>query len=510
MDSQVNNLPGLSPTDLEFLRKIEAGLPITADVSRADALLCTPLSKDRALVAFHAIPNSISSLYRSDATGRVLNAEDQPLLFQALNSGSGGRRQREVLSNGAPVIQDVFAVHNHEGKVIGAVLVETNMIAHERQRRRNRHFRQAVVWMQEMCARGELESAASISGFSLYDGVYMVDHNRTVVYLSGIAANLFRSIGMTPDVRDQPLESLEKTDVDLVELVMKTHACHSVRTETDDGRIWVRTAIPLRMPAVGWRNYWLALPWTPFANAAGEHELDAVLVLLHNATEAVQKERELNVKSAIIQEVHHRVKNNLQNIAAILRIQARRVESDEARQHLTEAVNRVLSMSVIHEFLSQDEHRPINVKDVCQRIASQVTQVSANPEQEITIQVQGSSIRLPASQATPLAMVVNELMLNAVEHGLKDRPRGTIRILLEEADDTVSLQVEDDGQGLPAGFDLEHHPSSLGLQIVHTLVTDDLKGRLVMESIIDPAAEEPVIRGTRAVVTLPRRSARML
>ncbi|MCB0147519.1 MAG: histidine kinase N-terminal domain-containing protein, partial [Caldilineaceae bacterium] len=304
MDSQVNNLPGLSPADLEFLRKIEAGLPITADVSRADALLCTPLSKDRALVAFHAIPNSISSLYRSDATGRVLNAEDQPLLFQALNSGSGGRRQREVLSNGAPVIQDVFPVHNHEGKVIGALLIETNMIAHERQRRRNRHFRQAVVWMQEMCARGELETAASISGFSLYDGVYMVDHNRTVVYLSGIAANLYRSIGITPEVRDQPLESLEKTDVDLVELVMKTRGCHSIRTETEDGRIWVRTAIPLRMPAVGWRNYWLALPWTPFASGAGEHEIDSVLVLLHNATEAVQKERELNVKSAIIQEVH--------------------------------------------------------------------------------------------------------------------------------------------------------------------------------------------------------------
>ncbi len=510
MDSQVYNLPGLSPADLEFLRKIEAGLPITADVSRADALLCTLLSKDKALVAFHAIPNSISSLYRSDTIGRVLNAEDQPLLFQALNSGSGGRRQREVLSNGAPVIQDVFPVHNQDGKVIGAVLIETNMIAHERQRRRNRHFRQAVVWMQEMCARGELASAASISGFSLYDGVYMVDHNRTVVYLSGIAANLFRSIGITPEVRDQPLESLEKTDADLVDLVMKTRSCHSSRMETEDGRIWVRTGIPLRVPAGGWRNYWLALPWTPFVSTAGEHEIDAVLVLLHNATEAVQKERELNVKSAIIQEVHHRVKNNLQNIAAILRIQARRVESDEARQHLTEAVNRVLSMSVIHEFLSQDEHRPINVKDVCQRIASQVAQVSANPEQEISIQVQGSSIRLPASQATPLAMVVNELMLNAVEHGLKDRPRGTIRILLEEVDDTVTLQVEDDGQGLPANFDVERHPSSLGLQIVHTLVTDDLKGRLSMESILDSAAAEPLICGTRVVVTLPRRSVRLL
>ena len=107
-------------------------------------------------------------------------------------------------------------------------------------------------------------------------------------------------------------------------------------------------------------------------------------------------------------------------------------------------------------------------------------------------------------------MVVNELMLNAVEHGLKDRPRGTIRIFLEEVDDTVTLQVEDDGQGLPANFDVERHPSSLGLQIVHTLVTDDLKGRLSMESILDSAAAEPLICGTRVVVTLPRRSVRLL
>ena len=233
-----------------------------------------------------------------------------------------------------------------------------------------------------------------------------------------------------------------------------------------------------------------------------------MLVLLHNATEAVQKERELNVKSAIIQEVHHRVKNNLQNIAAILRIQARRVQSDEARQHLTDAVNRVLSMSVIDEFLSQDEHRPINVKDVCQRIATQVKQVSANPEQEITIQVQGSAVRLPASQATPLAMVVNELLLNAVEHGLKDRPRGLIRITLEDQGDAVTIQVEDDGSGLPPDFDPTHTAHSLGLQIVHTLVTDDLKGTLRMESIVAEGEDAPAVAGARATVTLPKRSGR--
>ena len=480
MDSQVSQIPGLTPNDLDLLHRIEVGLAITADVSRADVLLCTILSRDQALVAYHAIPSSISSLYRKDATGRIFHGEEQPLLFQALRSGSGGRRQREVLSNGAPVIQDVFPIYNGEEHVIGALLVETNMIAHERQRRRNRNFRQAVIWLQEMAARGELENAGNVGRFTLYDGVYLVDASRKIVYMSGIAANLFRSAGIVPDVRDQPLSELETQDVTLVEHVFAVHQCQELRNETEDGRIWVRMAIPLHAPTSGRRMAWLPRP----TRLLGGESLasDAVLVLLHNATEAVQKQRELNVKSAIIQEVHHRVKNNLQNIAAILRIQARRVESAEARQQLNDAVNRVMSMSVIHEFLSQDEDRTINVRDVCQRIATQVKQVAVDPEQEIAIQVTGSGIRLPASQATPVALVINELILNAVEHGLRDRRQGRISIVLEDLGDAVHLVVEDDGIGLPPAFDPSQQQSSLGLQIVQTLVTDDLKGAFRMES----------------------------
>jgi two-component sensor histidine kinase len=233
---------------------------------------------------------------------------------------------------------------------------------------------------------------------------------------------------------------------------------------------------------------------------------------MHNATEAVQKQRELNVKAAIIQEVHHRVKNNLQNIAAILRIQARRVSSDEARQALNDAVNRVLSMAVIHEFLSHDEHRPINVKDVCQRIATQLTQVSGSPDQEIAIQVQGTNIRLPASQATPVALVINELLLNAVEHGLKGRPRGRIGITLDDLGDAVRIVIEDDGNGLPPDFDPAQQSASLGLHIVHTLVTDDLKGTLSMQSVVpEPDTSDASVHatGTQAIVTFPKRSVRV-
>lgn len=387
------------------------------------------------------------------------------------------------------------------------------MIAHERQRRRNRYFRQAVTWMQEMCARGELSSASGLSGFNLYDGIYLVDEQRTIIYMSGIAANLFRSIGVIPEVRDQALSTLEDDDIRLVEQAFATQKCQEARHEAEDGRIWMRTAVPLRTPRFRWRSNWRSLRWHSLTGGgATSQTVSAVLVLMHNATEAVQKQRELNVKSAIIQEVHHRVKNNLQNIAAILRIQARRVHSDEARQHLNEAVNRVLSMAVIHEFLSYDEHRQINVKDVCQRIATQVTQVSGTPDQEIVIQVQGSNIRLPASQATPIALVINELLLNAVEHGLHDRPQGHIGITLDDLGDAVRIVIENDGNGLPPEFDPAQQSSSMGLHIVHTLVTDDLKGTLTMQSIVpEMAVGDTGARpaGTQAIVTFPKRSVRV-
>ena len=124
----------------------------------------------------------------------------------------------------------------------------------------------------------------------------------------------------------------------------------------------------------------------------------------------------------------------------------------------------------------------MNVKDVCQRVATQVTQVSGSPDQEISVQVSGSNVRLPASQATPVAMVVNELLLNAVEHGLEGRSGGHIQIQLDDLGDAVRIVVEDNGNGLPPSFNPTAQTSSLGLHIVHTLVTDDLKGNLSMQA----------------------------
>jgi two-component sensor histidine kinase len=507
----------LEEQDLRLLQRIEAGIHITADISRADLLLCTLRGDGRILVVAHGLPHSISSLYRQNAAGRIVNAVELPLVMRALQSGSGGRRQREVLRNGAPVIEDVYPVIGANGQPIAAFVVETTLIALERQKRRDRHFQQAVNYIIEACVRGELESASSMTRFGLYDGLYLADRNRNVVYMSGIAANMFRTIGLPATLHDQPLSSLETIDRDLVDEVFASGTCIEERTDGEDGRIWIRRAIPVRAPAGPWTSRWFPRPVSQRLGYDGERNVEQVLVLLHNATEAVAKQRELNVKAALIQEVHHRVKNNLQNVAAILRMQARRSDSEETRSDLTEAVNRVLSMSVIHEFLSQSDSRSINVRDVCSRIANQVMEVSRNPEQNIDIRVVGPSIRLPASQATPAALVTNELLLNALEHGMKDREQGIIVVTLTDLGDAVRLEVSDDGSGLPPDFE-PAVATSLGLQIVQTLVRDDLKGSLEFTPIasgddrtsdpgVEPLASDipELTHGTRATVVFPKR-----
>ena len=538
MDTLVHSCPSLTERDIALLYRIEAGLPIMADVSRSDVMLCcltdrnhvlssqsggrVPPTDARILVARHVAPHSHSSIHVNDMTGRAYTLAAQPTVHRALMEDRRGKVAEKKVppgrtSSGAPVVQQVYPVHNAANRVIGAMLVETNMIEYERQRRRDRPFRQAVDWLQRMAVQGEIEAAEIAGGFGSLDGIYLVNEKFCISYMSGIAMNLFRSIGSAADTRGGPLCDLEEPDERVVSQAMQANCCVQSRDESEEGRVWVRTAIPLRAPHGSLYELRLRIREQLQAGRLrsldeSTNRVDGVLVLVQNATETVQRERELSVKSAMIQEVHHRVKNNLQTIAGILRIQSRRCESDEARQHLSDAVNRILRMSEIHEYLGQDEHRPINIRDVCHRIVGQAREVTLNPGQQVDIAMEGPNIRLPASQATASALVVNELLMNAIEHGLPGRNDGKICIALEDLGGQVRIEVVDNGPGLPSDFDHSFRGcagSSLGLQIVHTLVTDDLKGEL----LIEPSGNgeylnggEGVRRGTRAVITFPKRS----
>ncbi|MGQ9458936.1 MAG: sensor histidine kinase, partial [Anaerolineae bacterium] len=206
-----------------------------------------------------------------------------------------------------------------------------------------------------------------------------------------------------------------------------------------------------------------------------EPSLAVALILVHYCTDARLKERQLRVKSAMVQEVHHRVKNSLQNIASLLRMQARRSDSEQVRAALEEAVNRILTVAVVHEFLAHQEAGTVDMREVAQRIIRQAREVLLAPERPIRLRLEGEAVYLPTQQATSCSLVINELLQNALDHAFDgDRP-GTICVRLADLGDRVSVVVEDDGRGLPEDFQVGQG-GSLGLQIVETLVTEDLKG----------------------------------
>jgi two-component sensor histidine kinase len=216
-------------------------------------------------------------------------------------------------------------------------------------------------------------------------------------------------------------------------------------------------------------------------------------VLVHDVTELRRRERALVGKDATIREIHHRVKNNLQTVAALLRLQSRRTQLPEAREALDESVRRVSSIAVVHETLSGSLEESVRFDDVAERIAVMVCEVAGRPS--LQIRRVGSFGVLPAETATPLAMVLAELVQNAVEHGLADPETGSqVRVTAYRGDaGSLRMEVADDGAGLPEGFD-PTASTRLGLQIVRTLVETELGGQLRLGSA------EP--RGTRVEVLL--------
>jgi two-component sensor histidine kinase len=217
------------------------------------------------------------------------------------------------------------------------------------------------------------------------------------------------------------------------------------------------------------------------------------LVLVRDVTEVKRRDRALLTKDATIREIHHRVKNNLQTVAALLRLQSRRTPNLEARKVLDESVRRVTSIALVHETLSMSVDERLNLDEVVDRVIPMMTDV-AIAESRVTVRREGSFGVVPSALATPLVMVLTELVHNALAHAYAPGARGEVVLSVRRSAGWLDVVVSDDGRGLPKGFSLERS-RGLGLQIVRTLVDSELDASLSMRP------REP--KGTDAVLRVP-------
>jgi two-component sensor histidine kinase len=207
---------------------------------------------------------------------------------------------------------------------------------------------------------------------------------------------------------------------------------------------------------------------------AGGDRIGAI-VLLQNVTELRRRERELVTKDATIREIHHRVKNNLQTVSALLRLQSRRIEDPAASAALNEAVRRIASIALVHETLSSSTEASVAFDDVLDRLVTHALELSPRMG-ELNIARHGELGSLDPRIATPLSLVVTELIHNALEHGLAESG-ANLTIEVSRLEGSAEIVIFDDGVGLPDGFTILES-ANLGLQIVRTLTENELKGSI--------------------------------
>ncbi len=189
----------------------------------------------------------------------------------------------------------------------------------------------------------------------------------------------------------------------------------------------------------------------------------------------------LHEKEALLKEIHHRVKNNLQIISSLLNLQSERAGSTAVTQALQEGQNRVRSMALIHENLYRSNNlAQIDFGAYVRELVGQLHRTYSEHARRVTVDVQVEALFLPMETAVPCGLILNELFSNAVKHAFVDGRAGQISIQLQSDHNDYRLTVADNGVGLPPQFDYRQ-TTTLGLQLVHTLV-GQLDGRLLVDN----------------------------
>ncbi len=220
--------------------------------------------------------------------------------------------------------------------------------------------------------------------------------------------------------------------------------------------------------------------YTSDIHTFGPDEIKALETLAKQAAVSIEHAK-LQVRDTLMQEMHHRVKNNLQQIASLLRLQMRHSEYKSLEEALNDVLSRILAIASVHDLLSREDLDHVGLRSIAETLVQHQQASLILPDKRIAFQVRGDDVHLNMTQATQIALVLNELILNAVEHGFEKATSGEIHVTVEERDGEVAIWVSDSGDQLPSSFD-PVKDSHLGLQIVESLVRG-LGGRFSLRDV---------------------------
>ncbi len=467
--ARYTDLPGAA---VDHLQRVVGEWQLLADLSFADVLLWVDAAPSGIVCVAQCRPTTASTVIPEDAVGTLVSDNEHPYVRKAFETG-------EIVdvksSPGAGInIRQAVPVR-WDGRVVTNILTSVRLSKPRVSRRSASALETAYLEcaddLYRMISEGTFPTPEARSDTKSSpragDGFIRLDRKGKVVYASPNALSAYHS--------RRPRRA--RTPQDLVET---TRALVTDPFESRDVTDYLRGAVEGRLgqrmeiEALGATVLIRALVLNPGGKIRG------AAVIVRDVTEVKRRDRALLSKDATIREIHHRVKNNLQTVAALLRLQARRTGNAEAQQALGEAVRRVTSIALVHEALSMSVDEEVDLDGVFDQLIPIVVDVSTVGSQ-IRVVREGNLGVFPADRATPLVMVLTELVQNAVEHAFDPGVNGTVTVNAQRSARMLDVVVRDEGKGLPEGFSLEAS-NRLGLQIVRTLVAAELGGSLELTS----------------------------
>jgi two-component sensor histidine kinase len=482
----------LEKADVVHLQRLVADWGLLADFCFADLLLHAesggvpagaggPAGAGMHVVLAQVRPVTSQTLYPVDWVGAVVDASTRPVVAEAFATGQICEGEAVAPSGRERVRITAIPVHR-EGRTVAVLSREWAPGVGRQPGELERTYLDIFHRFARMIAAGEFPFSAEKRRVDLSprvgDGVVVLDASERVEYASPNAVSALHRCGISTNAIGQRLAELGFDDATVRQAF---DAMNPVLTEYDagDDTVLVLRCLPL----------------------LSQGKVTGGVLLLRDVSELRRRDRMLLSKDATIREIHHRVKNNLQTISSLLRLQGRRLQSPEAKQAIDESVRRIRAIALVHETLSREAGDDVAFVDIVRPLARMAEEGLQSPDRPVRFRVIGDGGSMPASVATPLAVVLTELLQNAVDHAFPHdrvpsdvRGAGAVVVVLETDGEDLRVAVVDNGVGMPEPGSGERS-GSLGLSIVRTLVTTELAGRLVSRV---PSAEDLADAGLAA------------
>ncbi|SHF75643.1 Two-component sensor histidine kinase, contains HisKA and HATPase domains [Jatrophihabitans endophyticus] len=482
----------LDDAQVDHIARLVGEWQLLADLAFADLLLWVPVAVPAAeagavpgfLCVAQCRPTTGPTAYQHDQVGVVLQGNRVAPLRIALAESRIFREVDPDWEGDLPIRREAIPVRLGD-EVIAVIGRDANLASVRTPSQLELVYLQSAADLAGMVADGTFPAADSRpeegAGPRVGDGLARLEPDGTIIYASPNALSAFSRLGVTGPVLSEPIDALTSSVAD--DPFDATDLAAAVADAIDGGH-----PASIEVEGRGATILFRAWPLRPRGETLG------ALLLMQDVTELRRRDLQIMSKDATIREIHHRVKNNLQTVAALLRLQARRVAVPEARAALEESMRRVQSIALVHETLSVSIEEAVEFDDIVDRLLSMLSDVMGSAQRVDAVR-EGSFGVVPAAAATPLVLVLTELVQNAIEHAFPEDGEGMVTVLARRRRGRLTVTIRDDGVGLPEGF-TGGKSDRLGLQIVNTLVSAELSGEVSYRP-------NPRGRGTDAVLDLP-------